>query len=249
MDIFSYLLGKKSSGGGGGGGSADLDWQAIGFDKRPEAIDYGYEYAKEIQENWVPSTNLANKFRDDKNIKFMPLVDTSTATNMQGMFQNCYSLYNIAKIDTSKVIFMNNIFSSCYALFSIPLLDTKEVTNFGSAFANCFSLKKIPKLNVEKGTDFGSMFTGCSELTTVPVFDIKKIDFPSGLTNMFRNCKKLTDQSLDNILQICIGIETYSGTKTLNILGINDTTVFPVSRIEALPHYQDFLDAGWTIGY
>ena len=32
-------------------------------------------------------------------------------------------------------------------------------------------------------------------------------------------------------------------------LGITDTTAYPTSRIQALPHYQDFLDAGWTIGY
>ena len=63
---------------------------------------------------------------------------------------------------------------------------------------------------------------------------------------MFVGCEKLTDTSLDNILQMCISATNYTGTKTLAQLSINDATVYPASRIQALPHYQDFINAGWT---
>ena len=64
---------------------------------------------------------------------------------------------------------------------------------------------------------------------------------------MFFYCFSLSDTSLDNILQMCINATSYTATKTLNHIGIYLDT-YPASRIQALPHYQDFLDAGWTIG-
>ena len=64
---------------------------------------------------------------------------------------------------------------------------------------------------------------------------------------MSRTLKRsLTNESLDNILQFCITSKIENGT--LQYLGF-DSNVYPINRIEALPHYQDFLDAGWTIGY
>lgn len=48
MDIQSYLLGKNSAGGGDG---SDLDWTALGYTDRPQAIDDGYNYAKKYKKN------------------------------------------------------------------------------------------------------------------------------------------------------------------------------------------------------
>ena len=47
MDLFSYLLGKKSGGSGGGGGTG-LDWTKIGYEGTPQSIINGYNYAKNI---------------------------------------------------------------------------------------------------------------------------------------------------------------------------------------------------------
>ena len=65
---------------------------------------------------------------------------------------------------------------------------------------------------------------------------------------MFTGCVKLTDNSLNNILQICINATLYTGTKTLYTLGFRSNK-YSVERIQALSNYQAFIDAGWTIGY
>lgn len=176
---------------------SDLDWSAIGYDSTPQAIIDGYNYAVEIQENWENVTSLSSKFANDKELRIMPLVDTSNATGM------------------------NNMFSNCSSLFAVPLLNTSNVTNVNSMFSSCTGIVTIPLFNTSRVTRFTSMFNGCS---------------------------LLSDESLDNILQMCINATRYTGTKALNTLGIN-ATYYPVSRIEALPHYQDFINAGWTIGY
>ena len=80
MDIISYLLGKQSSGGGGGGG--ELDWSAIGYNSTPEAIVDGYNYAKQIQEEWTPT----GSFSTNAKILICPMVDTSAKIDFSHFF-------------------------------------------------------------------------------------------------------------------------------------------------------------------
>lgn len=168
MDITSYLLGKNSSGGGGG---SDLDWSAIGFEQRPQAIDEDYNYAKQIKENWIPTSSMKEKFQSDSKLAIMPLVDTS------------------------------------------------EVTNFRMAFRTC------------------------PRLTTVPVLDTSSAN---DLSYMFYDTPNLSNESLDNILQMCINASSYTGAKTLRSLSLS-SSYYSDEKIQALPHYQAFINAGWVI--
>ena len=203
-----------------GGGSGDLDWSAIGYSETPQGLVDSYNYAKQIYDNWENVSNLDNKFVNDKNLLIMPLVDTSNATTMYSMFSG--SIVNI-----------------------IPLLNTSNVTSMYQTFGQCYNLIKIPLLDTKNVTSFDYMFQQCSILTTIPVFDTTSA---TSMRNMFNSCGLLTDESLDNILQMCINATSYTGTKTLVRLGIGNA-YYPATRIQALPHYQDFIDAGWTIGY
>lgn len=203
-------------------GSSDLDWQAIGYNTRPQYINDDYDHAKEIYDNWDSSiTNLGSKFRGDKNLVIMPLVDTINATNMQYCFGDCSNLK------------------------SIPLLDTSNVTNMSYMFTNCDFLQYVPLFDTQKVKQTNYMFSSCDLLSTVPLLDLSAV---TNVQNMFSGSGNLTDTSLDNILQMCINASSYTGTKTLARMGLN-SSYYPVSRIEALPHYQNFINAGWTIGY
>ena len=129
-------------------------------------------------------------------------------------------------------------------------------------------LKTIPNNTIVTGNDLRSVFNGCNNLITIPNLDISNVirldgmctncnalvnfeikSAPSctGFQYMFSGCNSLSDNSLDNILQMCASATNYTGTKTLAYLYINDRTIYPTSRIEALPHYSDFTTAGWTI--
>ena len=258
MDVTSYLLGKKS---GGGGGEVNLqnnkevtitsntttvinpDEDYDGMKKvtvttnvAPDLSDYfmstipadnSYAFQKAIvgiPNLPISGTNLKSAFANLTNLTTVPLLDTSNVTDMNSMFQSCTSLTTIPLLDTSKVTDMTNMFSYCTSLTSIPLLDTSSVS---SRYMN-------------------NMFYNCTSLTTVPILNTSKL---TQLTDMFKNCPNLTDTSLDNILQMCINSMTGATSyKKLSIVGFTATD-YPVSRIQALPHYQDFINAGWTIGY
>lgn len=204
--------------------SSGLDWSALGYSGTPDGITEIYNYAVGIKENWKNVSDLTEKFKYDDKLAIMPLVDTSNATTMYSMFSNCRGLHEV------------------------PLLNMENVTNTEYMFQNCSALTTIPLLNTSNSTSMRAMFSGCANLTTIPVLDTSSLTGTNVFSVTFQNCNNLTDTSLDNILQMCINATSYRATKTLARLGFNSTN-YPVSRIEALPHYQDFTTAGWTIGY
>ncbi len=231
------------------GGGSDVDWSAIGYESTPQSIFDDYDYAIEIKNNWVNESTLYRRFLSDKKLVYMPLVDTSNAGNTTQMFDSCTNLTTIPLLDTSNVTTATQMFSSCERLKTIPLLDLSKCTNTRNMFSTCSALESIPLLNTSRVTEMRNMFLSCEELKDVPLLNTSSITGNNGFTNAFQYCPKLTDTSLDNILQMCINATSYtSNYKTLARLGLTATD-YPTSKIQALPHYQDFINAGWTIGY
>lgn len=179
-------------------------------------------------------------------IKNIDLIDTSNMQDFSYMFNNCRQLLSIPTIDTSRGTDMSAMFYNCANLTSIPLINTSNATSTYRMFSGCIKLVEVPLINTSNVTGMQQMFASCSDLVSVPQLNTSNV---TNMTNMFNGCSSLNDTSLDNILLMCINATSYTDTKTLKQLGITSTTYYPVSRIEALPHYQDFINAGWTIGY
>lgn len=228
----------------GGGG---LDWSAIGYSEEPQVIDDGYDHAVEIKNNWDSTqTNLRYKFDGSTSLLYMPLVDTSNATRADYMFNSCRCLQKCPALNLSNSNNLSYMFSLCSSLQEVGTLNISNATRTDGMFNGCESLISIPQLDISKATkNISYMFSGCLKLQTVPELN------PSVATNMsgmFYNCLALTDESLNNILKTCMNATSYAGTKTLAQLGFTSRN-YSATRIEALPHYQDFINAGWAIGY
>lgn len=204
----------------GGGG---LDWSAIGYSEMPDYIQEQYDYAKEIYDNWdATQTSMQSKFSHDTSLVIMPLVDTSNITDMWSAFEGCSNLKSVPQLNTSKVNTIRNMFYQCLQIETIPLFDTSNVTTMRGAFSSCSELINLPQFNTSKLTNIQNTFSGSP---------------------------KLSDTSLDNILKMCININSnYSRAKTLVEVGLTSTN-YPASKIQSLPSYQNFINAGWTIGY
>lgn len=203
-----------------GGG---LDWSAIGYSEAPDIITDGYNYAKQIYDNWDSTqTDCYRKYYRDKNLVFFPEVNTSNVRDMSEMFRNCS------------------------ALIYVPDLNCSKASSNGGMFQNCSNLVSIEISSI--GIYARDMFAYCTNLKDVVVINASRVQSTDSLKDMFQSCASLTYDSIDNIMQMCITASGFLGTKTLYNIGITGD-YYSATTIRGLPHYQDFIDAGWTIGF
>ena len=132
---------------------------------------------------------------------------------------------------TIENILKNNTFSHAY-LFVGP-----------SGIGKCLFAYELAKvlLNTNKVTSMQSMFQACTNLITIPLLDTSSC---LNMQNMFQGCTKLSDDSLNNIMKMCINTPSnYARTKSLSNIGLNGPQR---TTCQTLSNYLDFLDAGWS---
>lgn len=226
------------------GGGYPPDWSEIGYTNTPASIIEAFNYSKEIQEDWDESlTSLSNKFKNDTNLMYMPLINTTNVKYMSNTFNSCTKLEIIPLLDTSNVIEMSSAFYGCSNLKLFPLLDISKVKFASSMFVNCSKLIAIPNLNTVECTNMQMMFYNCKQLTTIPVLNTSKV---TNMNNTFGNCSSLSNESLNNIIAMCIGATSYAGTKTLKYIGLSSAQA---TTCQSLSNWSAFTSAGWTTGY
>ena len=166
----------------------------------PQFILDGEEYAKKIYDEWDESkTNCFGLFKEDKQLVYFPLVNTSNVTNWGQIFMNCPYLEYVPPLDTSNAIEINYMFYGCKNLRFIPLFDTSNVTTMDNLFGSCDRLTSLDltHFNTSKVTNMSGMFNYCGSLTTI---DLSSFD-TSNVTNMsymFSSCSGLTELDLSS---------------------------------------------------
>lgn len=241
MDITSYLLGKKSSSGGGGG--TTRDWTVLGFSSEPKTIQDGYDYAQTIKDN-----NTTTKLQNDTKLIYMPSMEYSGTSDMSNWLANCPCLESVATLTFGTgVSSINSLFYGDTALKQIErLVLDSSLTEARQMCSGCSSLETAPNFDTSHLTRMDSMFYQCSKLKDVPQYDTSNV---TRLSSMFSQCPSLTDESLNNILKMCINMNlSYSRAKTLAEIGFTSSN-YSASRIQGLSEYANFTNAGWTIGY
>lgn len=188
------------------------------------------------------STNMQYMFQDCTELISIPEMNTSNVTTMNGMFSGCRKIETIPNIDTSKVTDMYRMFNNCYSLVSIPEMNTQNVTSMGYMFAYCNNLTSIPEMNTSKVTNMNNMFYNCYNLAIIPILNMNKV---TNLENMFTGCSP-TEASLNNILSSLLTATVYTGTKTLQYIGL---TQEQAQICTTLSNWAACEAAGWTTGY
>lgn len=123
-----------------------------------------------------------------------------------------------------------------------------NITSLQYAFGDMRSLVTAPELDTSNIKYFKYMFSNCNNLENVPVYDASGAQENQASMEYMFSSTKLTDQSLDNILQMCISAPQNMSGRNLARLGFS-SSAYPVARIQSLPHYQQFISANWSIGY
>ena len=214
--------------------SVNSEFDIMGYDGSEEPINSYLNYSKDIVKNWDSSqSGLMNRFRNDKNLVFMPKVDTSNADNMTAMFSGCINLLQVPLLNTANVVHFDEMFYNCTSLTTIPQFDTSNLYSAQLMFAGCSKLVSVPLLDFTNAKELRSMLLGCSELT-----DLK------GFTNLAVNLdlsssRKLSVDSLMNVINEAKDLsETGTATLTLGTTNIAKLTEEQIAIATS---------KGWTI--
>lgn len=257
MDIVSYLLGKKN-GGVTPTGEVEITENGVhnvsGYATANVDVQPDLE-SKEVTITENKTTTITPTQGKDGMSSVEVVTNVSGGADLSDYFM--HTAYTggsgspgVAKIvkkipdDTVAVYDMSYAFQLCSNLTSFPLIDTSNVGKFRSAFGGCSSLTSFPQLNTSNVTDMYNMFGSCFNLITVPVLNTSRA---TDMRDMFYYCPALSNESLNNIMQMCININpSYNKAKTLSSIGLTQTQA---TTCQSLSNYQAFLEAGWTTGY
>ena len=142
---------------------------------------------------------------------------------------------------------MSSMFSGCNNLTTIPTLNTSSVTNMDSMFYECYNLQEIPLLDTSSVTDMNRMFIGhyinkCIGTLNIPELDTSSV---TDMYMMFCYRDNLSDESLNNILKMCINaINITEENRTLTYIGITKSQI--IEKCKEQSNWEDFIAAGWT---
>ena len=258
MEILSYALGKKSS----GGGTSGRDWTQIGYTKEPSAIQSGFDYAKQIQQNWDATiTNRTEYFSHDGKLIFFPSVDTSNITNATNMFQYSTVMSLADDFDFSHL-------TNCTGMFYYSSLKYVDNVVLGNPQANnMFGYVNDLKVNnfVATSNDNSLSFSSNQNITintlgikagtraifsNVTNLDIKQINNYDNHTSRSRaliGSSTMTNRTIDEFLKYFKTLTSQSSSyKKLSSMGFSSANC---DQAILSSHWQDLVDAGWVTGY
>lgn len=176
------------------------------------------------------------------------ITDTSNLFKNGSRLENFDDLKKHFSGNTTTCEYMFQYASSDLADMNL-FFDTTNCQQFTYMFQGCSFLETAPSYDLSKARYCSYMFYSCSALENVPVYNLSASNFNnSGHQNMFQYCAALTDESLNNIMETLMTIQTpiSSATKTLKYVGL---TSDQATRCQSLSNYQAFTEAGWTTGY
>lgn len=204
-----------------------------------------------IKKATISTLNSAQKVSLQNAFNNCALLESATinakASSCSGMFLDCKKLTRVnGDFDTSEVTAFNEMFNGANSIALPPDIDTSSGTNFYRCFRACFALVSAPPWDLSNATSLEQMFWQDSALEYIPPYRIGKA---TNLTNMFQATgSNLSDISRNNILMMLATASSYTGTKTLARLGFT-SSMYSAASWQALSHYSDFVDEGWSIGY
>lgn len=177
---------------------------------------------------------------DDENEK-LNYMGTANWLNSEYSVEEIYELLKIINDMELPLISTANLFNGKSDLKEVKLFDISNVKIMSGMFLDCSSLVSVPQYDTSKVENMQSVFMDCTSLVNVPVFDTSNV---VEMLWMFANCPNLSDESLNNIMQMCINSQVE--TKTLSALDLSEEQA---NKCKTLSNYPAFIEAGWTTGY
>lgn len=108
------------------------DWTELGYEEAPASVMDGFDYAKEIRDDWDSSvTDRANQYRGDREIKYFPEVNISNIANATNMFNGSSLTSFVENGEWTSLATAESMLRNCLSLSNVDLiLGTKDNNYF-----------------------------------------------------------------------------------------------------------------------
>lgn len=134
------------------------------------------------------------------------------------------------------------IFANCSNMKNIDKITLKNVTSIAELFHTCSNLVTLPEFDTSGVTDMRAMCAKCTSLVDVPIYNTSSL-VSTGLYYTFGSCPNLSDDSLNNIMKMCIDSPiTYEEYICLQQVGLSSAQI---EKCRTLSNYDAFIAAGW----
>lgn len=124
-------------------------------------------------------------------------------------------------------------------------LNIDNIKTADDMFYQCDNLESVEIHSTSTLFQMNRMFQYCTNLKHINLFDTSGLG-QNGIYYAFGSCPNLSDESLNNIMQMCINNKNAAYNKDLKSVGLSSAQA---TTCQGLSNYQAFLDAGWTTGY
>lgn len=159
----------------------------------------------------------------------------------------------LSKIDWSQIKICDSMFKSVYLSSSgsnyVPFTFTFPSSFKPSSCVGMFNSARvtgIPLFDTSLVTSMQSFCYTANYIVDVPKFNTTSITTATGVQNMFYQCSQLSQQSVDNVLQMCIDLSS-KFTGSLGYLWNHNLPTTISDKAQNSSYYQAFLDSGWTL--
>lgn len=182
-----------------------------------------------------------------------PYYDTSSATSMYYFLYRCANLTKIPLYDTSKNTAFYSFCAGCTSLKEFPPLDLSSAKTIQGMFTSDKNLVTVPELNCKNVDTAGSgVFQGCVSLMNFGGFKDIGMGYGTSAAANHNNyqvnlssCKKLTEQSLINVLNGLYDIASKGCKAQKCVLG--STNLAKLTSAEGQQALSNAQTKGWTV--
>lgn len=127
-------------------------------------------------------------------------------TSINNICHGCSSLRSFPALNLRNLETFDDAFNGCYQLYNVPDFDTPFLNGFSDAFHYCYNLKDAPNINTASATRMNNIFAECRNLVNVPEYNTRNVRY---MTQAFAYCNNLSNESVINIVKMCINSNVY----------------------------------------
>lgn len=210
----------------------------------------GWISNKTIPITSIPNFNTINvtdmsKMLRGTNITDLPNFDMSNVVEAPSMCTKCVHLVNIPDLNLPNIINTPDMFAGCTSLMNIPNIEMNQAINASSMFKDNPNLVNIGTINMANMRDVSQMFRNDFNLVNVPEFHLS--DTTALLYSMFAGCNNLSNESVINIINMCINSNVPVAQKNLMTNSTFSPLYYtPFDNTYYQSKWTELTAAGWT---